>query len=99
MHTLELPADADRATVYAELLASIRALVDDEPDLVANLANIAAAIKQALPKEPTEADLAPAFAPETGEVSKAFAESCALTLAIFAFERRWLEGLIEAATR
>ncbi len=49
MHTLELPADADRATVYAELLASIRALVDDEPDLVANLANIAAAIKQALP--------------------------------------------------
>ena len=49
MHTLEIPADADRATVYAELLASVRALVDAEPDLVANLANIAAAIKQALP--------------------------------------------------
>ena len=49
MHTLEIPADADRATIHAELLASIRALVDDEPDLVANLANISAAIKQALP--------------------------------------------------
>jgi len=48
MHTLEIPADADRATIYAELLASIRALVDGEPDLVANLANISAAIKQAL---------------------------------------------------
>ena len=40
MHTLEIPADADRATVYAELLASVRALVDAEPDLVANLANV-----------------------------------------------------------
>jgi len=49
MHTLEIPADADRATIHAELLASIRALVDDEPDLIANLANISAAIKQALP--------------------------------------------------
>jgi GAF domain-containing protein len=49
MHTLEIPSDADRATVHAELLASIRALVTDEPDLVANLANISAAIKQALP--------------------------------------------------
>ena len=49
MHTLEIPVDADRATIHAELLASIRALVDDEPDLVANLANISAAIKQALP--------------------------------------------------
>lgn len=63
------------------------------------LAEALTRVVQALPKEPTEADLAPAFAPETGEVSKAFAESCALTLAIFAFERRWLEGLIEAATR
>ncbi len=50
MHTLEIAPDADAATVYAELLASIRALTEDEPDLVANLANIAAAIKQALPR-------------------------------------------------
>ena len=50
MHTLEIPPDADAATVYAELLASIRALIEDEPDLVTNLANIAAAIKQALPR-------------------------------------------------
>jgi len=49
MHRLDLPAGADRQAVYAELLASLRALVADEPDLIANLANIAAALKQALP--------------------------------------------------
>lgn len=48
MHTLEISAGADRATIHAELLASVRALVDGEPDLIANLANISAAIKQAL---------------------------------------------------
>ena len=49
MHSLDLPAGADREVIYAELLASLRALVADEPDLIANLANIVAALKQALP--------------------------------------------------
>lgn len=48
MHTLAIHPDADRAELYRDLLASIRALVADEPDLIANLANISAAIKQAL---------------------------------------------------
>ena len=41
MHTLtELPTDKDAA--YAELAASLRALLDGEHDLVANAANMAA---------------------------------------------------------
>jgi L-methionine (R)-S-oxide reductase len=38
---------ADRATVYGELTPQIRSLVDGESDLVANLANIAAVLKEA----------------------------------------------------
>ena len=34
---------------YDELIAELRALVADEPDLVANLANITAAVRDALP--------------------------------------------------
>ena len=49
MHSLDLTPDADRRTVYAELVTSLRALVADEPDLIANLANIVAVLKQALP--------------------------------------------------
>ena len=48
MHTLEIPAGADRAELYAGLLASARELVADEPDLIANLANITAVLKQGL---------------------------------------------------
>lgn len=48
MHTLELPAGADRAELHAGLLASITALVEDEPDLIANLANIGAVLMQGL---------------------------------------------------
>jgi len=41
MHTLnELPQD--KATAYAELAASLRALLDGERDLIANAANMAA---------------------------------------------------------
>lgn len=50
MHTLDLPASADRATRYGELLASLRSIIADEPDLIANLANVTAAIHQALPE-------------------------------------------------
>lgn len=49
MHTLEIPADADRAEIYRELLPSLRSLVEDEPDLIANLANLTAALAQAIP--------------------------------------------------
>lgn len=38
---------ADRATVYAELAPQIEALIADETDLIANLANIAAVLKEA----------------------------------------------------
>jgi GAF domain-containing protein len=39
--------NADRKTVYEEILPQIRALVEGEPDLIANLANIAAVLKEA----------------------------------------------------
>jgi GAF domain-containing protein len=39
-------ASADKAARYAELVPQLRALVDGEPDLVANLANAAAALKE-----------------------------------------------------
>lgn len=38
---------ADRSTVYAELAPQIEALIADETDLIANLANIAAVLKEA----------------------------------------------------
>ena len=38
---------ADRATVYAELAPQIESLVADETDLIANLANVAAVLKEA----------------------------------------------------
>lgn len=39
--------DAGRATVYDEIVPQIEALTDGETDLVANLANIAAVLKEA----------------------------------------------------
>ena len=45
--TLVLPQTSDRRVIYADLVPQIAALVDGEPDLVANLANIAAALKWA----------------------------------------------------
>lgn len=49
MHSPEFSADADKPSLYAELLVTLDALVAEEPDLIANLANIAAVLKQALP--------------------------------------------------
>jgi GAF domain-containing protein len=43
---LIIPETADRATRYEALLPQIRALISGEPDLIANLANIAAALKE-----------------------------------------------------
>jgi L-methionine (R)-S-oxide reductase len=50
MHVLDLTADPDdRAAIYRELLPSLRSIVEDEPDLIANLANLTAALYQAIP--------------------------------------------------
>src|SRR6476469_5210790 len=45
--TLAISAGADRATLYDEVVPQISALVGGETDLTANLANIAAVLKQA----------------------------------------------------
>lgn len=45
--SLSFSRAADRATIYEEIVPQIAALIDGEPDLIANLANVAAALKQA----------------------------------------------------
>lgn len=45
--TLVIPQTTDRRAVYDSLLPQLTALVDGEPDLIANLANITAALKEA----------------------------------------------------
>ncbi|GAB3898404.1 GAF domain-containing protein [Spirosoma agri] len=45
--TLLIPQTSDRRAMYDSLVPQIAALIDGEPDLVANLANIAAALKEA----------------------------------------------------
>lgn len=45
--TLVLPKTAHRQEVYETLLPQLQSLTDGEPDLVANLANISAALKEA----------------------------------------------------
>lgn len=45
--TLAIPTTANRQEIYNALLPQIEALIFGEPDLVANLANVAAALKQA----------------------------------------------------
>ena len=45
--SLLLPTTSDRATIYKALLPQIEALVTGESDLIANLANISAALKEA----------------------------------------------------
>jgi len=42
-------AGIDRAARYTELLPQLASLIDGEPDLVANLANICAALRECLP--------------------------------------------------
>jgi len=44
---LSLPQTSDRKKIYAEIAPQIAALVEGETDLVANLANITAALKEA----------------------------------------------------
>lgn len=45
--TLIIPPTDDRRAIYDSLVPQIAALVDGEPDLIANLANITAALKEA----------------------------------------------------
>lgn len=45
--TLIILKDVERQVVYDSLVPQIAALVDGEPDLIANLANITAALKEA----------------------------------------------------
>ncbi len=45
--SIAFTAAADRQQIYSELLPQIEALVADEPDLIANLANVAAVLKEA----------------------------------------------------
>jgi len=44
---LLVPANTDRATVYQALFPQIEALIGTESDLIANLANVSAALKEA----------------------------------------------------
>lgn len=43
---LLIPTDADRGTIYKALFPQIQSLVETESDLTANLANVAAALKE-----------------------------------------------------
>ncbi len=45
--TLFVPKTSDRRKIYAEITPQIEALVEGESDLIANLANITAALKEA----------------------------------------------------
>jgi len=45
--SLAFSPSADRLTIYKEIAPQIEALIADEPDLVANLANVAAVLKEA----------------------------------------------------
>lgn len=45
--TLIIPQQASRKEIYQRLLPQIRSLVADEPNVTANLANIAAALREA----------------------------------------------------
>ncbi len=45
--SLAFSLDSDRKTIYAEILPQIDALISGETDLVANLANICAVLKEA----------------------------------------------------
>ena len=49
MQPVSLPQGEDKAARYAALLPELESLVDGEPDLIANLANITAALRVCVP--------------------------------------------------
>lgn len=46
MHTIQVSPTASKEARYQALLPQVRALVADEPDPIANMANVAAALKE-----------------------------------------------------
>ena len=44
--TLYIPKGAAKGEIYTSLLPQIEALISDEEDLIANLANVSAALKE-----------------------------------------------------
>jgi L-methionine (R)-S-oxide reductase len=44
--TLLLPEDADKETIYREIIPQIKSIIESEDNLVANLANITAVLRQ-----------------------------------------------------
>ncbi len=48
MHSIAVNENGDKATRYRELLPQIRSLIEGETDMTANLANVAAALKEAM---------------------------------------------------
>ena len=48
MEQIKISSVDDRAAIYRELLPQLKSLVENEDDITANLANISAALKQAL---------------------------------------------------
>lgn len=49
MKTIELPRASSKPERYLELAQAVRALIDGEPDFIANLANVSALIFHSLP--------------------------------------------------
>ncbi|HKU16737.1 MAG TPA: GAF domain-containing protein [Steroidobacteraceae bacterium] len=50
MHELDIDSSQPKPALYASIAAQLRALVEGEPDLIANLANAAALLFHALPE-------------------------------------------------
>lgn len=48
MHTTDDPSKTSRASIYEQLSSQARSLIEGEADLIANMANISALIKEAL---------------------------------------------------
>jgi len=46
MHHIDIPSTADKEQKFKALLPQIESLVSGEPDLIANLSNIAAVLKE-----------------------------------------------------
>ena len=47
--SLAFSKTSDRSVIYKEIVPQIEELVADEPDVIANLANVAAVLKDAFP--------------------------------------------------
>ncbi|MEI7676732.1 MAG: GAF domain-containing protein [Bacteroidales bacterium] len=48
METLHIPEEANKSSIYTAIIPQIKSLVSNESDLIANLANVSAVLKEAL---------------------------------------------------